>query len=328
MTYQAAYEAYGKHGDTVSSQEWGDTDDRQQANTKDEDPTGLLNEGFRYRDLETGTFITRDPLGFVDGPNVYTYVVQNPWTKFDPLGLKFDDKTFDSDNNKAKTWDQLDKDTRTEYERRGATQESYDAGVEEFNSNLNEMRKTPFGSAQYDKLKSDEIVFNFSFGYNEDGESAHYDRELKEFHFNIGKENIGVIAHEFFHGIQDIYGYNERAIKNSPWGYVYEESDLDGNVPGREKSPQWIEAQAARAQNIVETEYGIMFGGWGESQVNGRYLINGVDDVRQQGSGVYKDGFGRSVGYYGKGTSSEIQFDAPLGSYGFGEAIKHMKENR
>lgn len=88
LTYQAAYEAFGKHGDTDSSQEWGSTLDRQQANTKDEDPTGLLNEGFRYRDLETGTFITRDPLGFVDGPNVYTYVVQNPWTKFDPLGLK------------------------------------------------------------------------------------------------------------------------------------------------------------------------------------------------------------------------------------------------
>ncbi len=88
LTYQAAYEAYGKHGDTSSSQEWGDTSDRQQANTKDEDPTGLLNEGFRYRDLETGTFITRDPLGFVDGPNVYTYVNQNPWTKFDPQGLE------------------------------------------------------------------------------------------------------------------------------------------------------------------------------------------------------------------------------------------------
>ncbi|MEM7792809.1 MAG: RHS repeat-associated core domain-containing protein, partial [Verrucomicrobiota bacterium] len=87
LTYQAAYEAFGRHGDTSSSEEWGSTLDRQQANTKDEDPTGLLNEGFRYRDLETGTFTTRDPLGFVDGPNVYTYVVQNPWTKFDPLGL-------------------------------------------------------------------------------------------------------------------------------------------------------------------------------------------------------------------------------------------------
>lgn len=40
-----------------------------------------------YRDPETGTFISRDPAGFVDGPNVYGYVRQNPWTKFDPHGL-------------------------------------------------------------------------------------------------------------------------------------------------------------------------------------------------------------------------------------------------
>lgn len=40
-----------------------------------------------YRDLETGTFLTRDPAGFVDGPNLYAYVNQNPWTKFDPEGL-------------------------------------------------------------------------------------------------------------------------------------------------------------------------------------------------------------------------------------------------
>ncbi|MEM9445922.1 MAG: RHS repeat-associated core domain-containing protein, partial [Verrucomicrobiota bacterium] len=69
------------------TEEFGSTEDRQKANSKDEDPTGLLNEGFRYRDLEAGVFITRDPLGFVDGPNVYTYVIQNPWTKFDPRGL-------------------------------------------------------------------------------------------------------------------------------------------------------------------------------------------------------------------------------------------------
>jgi RHS repeat-associated protein len=55
--------------------------------SKEEDPTGLLNEGFRYRDMETGTFISRDPLGHVDGPNVYCYVRQNPWTMWDPEGL-------------------------------------------------------------------------------------------------------------------------------------------------------------------------------------------------------------------------------------------------
>ncbi|MCX6911145.1 MAG: RHS repeat-associated core domain-containing protein, partial [Verrucomicrobia bacterium] len=82
LTYQASYEAFG-----TRTKEVGQTQDRQKANTKDEDPTGLLNEGFRYRDLETGSFITRDPLGFKDGPNLYTYVQQNPWTKFDPEGL-------------------------------------------------------------------------------------------------------------------------------------------------------------------------------------------------------------------------------------------------
>ncbi len=32
-------------------------------------------------------WLSRDPAGFVDGPNVYAYVKQNPWTSFDPLGL-------------------------------------------------------------------------------------------------------------------------------------------------------------------------------------------------------------------------------------------------
>ncbi|MFA6287906.1 MAG: RHS repeat-associated core domain-containing protein [Opitutaceae bacterium] len=81
-TWQASYEAFG-----TRTQETGSTQDRQKANTKEEDPSGLLNEGFRYRDLATGSFITRDPLGFVDGPNMYAYVVQNPWSKFDPEGL-------------------------------------------------------------------------------------------------------------------------------------------------------------------------------------------------------------------------------------------------
>lgn len=42
---------------------------------------------YAYRDLETGSFISRDPAGIADGPNLYTYVHQNPWTMFDPDGL-------------------------------------------------------------------------------------------------------------------------------------------------------------------------------------------------------------------------------------------------
>ncbi|QIE99987.1 RHS repeat-associated core domain-containing protein [Roseimicrobium sp. ORNL1] len=89
LTWTASYEAYGKR-----PVETGSNADRQRANTKEEDPTGLLNEGFRYRDLETGVWLSRDPAGFVDGPNLYAYVQQNPWTSFDPLGL-FDLKKFD-----------------------------------------------------------------------------------------------------------------------------------------------------------------------------------------------------------------------------------------
>ena len=83
LTYQTEYEGFGSQASI-----YGSTPDRQKANTKEEDPTGLLNEGFRYRDLETGTFITRDPLGYAAGPNDYIYAGQNPWSKFDPLGLE------------------------------------------------------------------------------------------------------------------------------------------------------------------------------------------------------------------------------------------------
>jgi RHS repeat-associated protein len=82
LTYQAQYAAFGNQTQTS-----GATLDRQKSNSKDTDPTNLVDEGFRYRDLETGSFITRDPSGFVDGPNEYTYVLQNPWTKYDPEGL-------------------------------------------------------------------------------------------------------------------------------------------------------------------------------------------------------------------------------------------------
>lgn len=82
LTWTASYEAYGKR-----TKETGENLDKQRGNSKDEDPTGLLNEGFRYRDLETGVWLSRDPAGFVDGPNVYAYVQQNPWSKYDAEGL-------------------------------------------------------------------------------------------------------------------------------------------------------------------------------------------------------------------------------------------------
>ena len=104
LTWTASYEAYGKR-----TLELGSNEDRQRANTKEEDPTGLLDEGFRYRDLETGVWLSRDPAGFVDGPNLYAYVRQNPWTAFDPDGLKTK-KDYQKDYDAAKkTHDRLGK---------------------------------------------------------------------------------------------------------------------------------------------------------------------------------------------------------------------------
>ena len=99
LTWTASYEAYGKR-----TKETGANQDKQGANSKDEDPTGLLNEGFRYRDIETGVWLSREPAGFVDGPNLYAYVLQNPWTSFDPDGLRIDEKTRRDVDDKTGKW--------------------------------------------------------------------------------------------------------------------------------------------------------------------------------------------------------------------------------
>lgn len=109
VTWQAAYEADGTR--TVETAPGFATNQcRQRGNTKDEDSTGLLNEGMRHRDLESGVFLTRDPAGFVDGPNLYAYVRQNPWAMIDPLGLSGKEWYYYLENNTdiSKAADQLD----------------------------------------------------------------------------------------------------------------------------------------------------------------------------------------------------------------------------
>lgn len=104
VTYQATYDAYGQR-----ATETGATLDRQKSNTKDEDIPGYANEGFRFRDLETGIFLSKDPAGFVDGPNLYAYVTQNPWTFFDPEGLKKPDEHYKNKRANNKNIGRLNK---------------------------------------------------------------------------------------------------------------------------------------------------------------------------------------------------------------------------
>ena len=49
--------------------------------------TGLINFGRRYYDCKTSKWMSPDPLGFEAGPNLYTYVNNNPLTHYDLYGL-------------------------------------------------------------------------------------------------------------------------------------------------------------------------------------------------------------------------------------------------
>ena len=92
VTYQAAYDAYGTHGNvsTKGTEESGTDTDPFRTNTREEwlsaDGTTFVNERHRPRDLLTDVYFTRDPLGQAAGPNPYTYVEQDEWTKTDPEG--------------------------------------------------------------------------------------------------------------------------------------------------------------------------------------------------------------------------------------------------
>lgn len=82
LSYQAVHAAYG-----LAEEQFGSRAGGYGANSKWHEPAGLINDGYRYRDADTGTFISRDPAGFIDGLNDYGYVRNNPWSAFDPNGL-------------------------------------------------------------------------------------------------------------------------------------------------------------------------------------------------------------------------------------------------
>ena len=49
--------------------------------------SGLIHFGARLYDPAVGRFISKDPLGMIDGPNMYSYVNNNPVNLVDPYGL-------------------------------------------------------------------------------------------------------------------------------------------------------------------------------------------------------------------------------------------------
>ncbi len=53
-----------------------------------DEETGLIYFGFRYYDPSISRWISKDPAGFIDGPNLYAYCHNNPLTYRDPFGLE------------------------------------------------------------------------------------------------------------------------------------------------------------------------------------------------------------------------------------------------
>ena len=53
--------------------------------------TGLYLLGLRYYDPGTGRFLTRDPIGYAGGANLYRYCHNNPAGGIDPMGMSDDD---------------------------------------------------------------------------------------------------------------------------------------------------------------------------------------------------------------------------------------------
>jgi RHS repeat-associated protein len=79
--------SYDAFGNLLTTPAASDTN-RYLFSTKELDSrSGLYYFGERYYDPEVGRWLTPDPLGFVDGLNLYTYVNNNPVNMVDPYGL-------------------------------------------------------------------------------------------------------------------------------------------------------------------------------------------------------------------------------------------------
>ena len=75
------YDAFGNLIDS-SAPEFGFSSKRYDASTS------LSYFGVRYYDASLGRFISRDPMGYIDGPNMYIYCTNNPINWFDPFGTR------------------------------------------------------------------------------------------------------------------------------------------------------------------------------------------------------------------------------------------------
>lgn len=85
ITAREEYLPYG--GSAGNDEEVSEVADRTvRYSGKKRDATGLMYYGWRYYQPETGRWLSSDPGGLVDGPNLFRFVQNNPLRLFDPDG--------------------------------------------------------------------------------------------------------------------------------------------------------------------------------------------------------------------------------------------------
>lgn len=327
---------YGGNIDTLrneGAQEWtasGAVTDRYRKNTKEEDGTGLILEGQRYFNPELNIFMTPDPLGPVDGPNHYILTRDNP-TYYDPLGLKWDSATMDADTGELRHYDQLDR----AHQKSVGDADAYNAAADQYNASLARLKKTPFGSAEFNYLKNQKATYYVNVnGTQKEDEAANYNDSNKTFTFNTNQATLGNEAHEFMHGVQ---GDGKVEKQSGIFGFVYSSHDDEGSAKDREVpnskwgEPKWMEAQAMRAQNIVEAEDKVInqknayLGGpdgdgspipnrWYKPQIEDRKTPFGTPILGLRNAGTNA--------YGSPGQDSYFKFQDNTGSYPFTEILQ------
>jgi hypothetical protein len=231
---------------------------------------------FRYYDPVIGRYISRDPAGYGDGPNVYLYVHNNPINFIDPLGLGLEvdgDKERVAEEAAIQKRDQAKKDWYPSAEKKAeaiksaedgyaAAKKAYDP-YREFNTKthawLDKLEKNPQFAELLRQLRKSENTHVIKYrAFNKDSPQTNpnesyssgngsstiwFDPNYKMDFDNVEREEhpLYALGHELYHS----------------WEYDLGIEVNDPNAPSREKVKDvesyvpWSERRAVRAENIL-----------------------------------------------------------------------------
>ena len=231
---KSMYTAFGTHETTGAI-----NTDSHHANTKVEDADNLLNEGKRFRHLEYAVFLTSDPLEYVDGLNSYIYVGQNPWGRWDPLGLVIRYQGSPSEVKKMKD--------HVEYIRKNSPEGAKVIAQLENSKLTHVVRATRAGEDPHSKPTNEALVKNGKPNSTIIYYDPHKNREFKsdETGKTFEKTPEEVLAHELTHSAEVDRGGASRIIMDKKRGQpqaetnaMYVESEIS-KIKGNEPRAFW-----------------------------------------------------------------------------------------